>query len=83
MDLSDRSGRRPSVQPTQESNEGEDKTPARPMGRTLYVMPSFDRGERTEKSFTGNLDKMGFILRMVGEMRERCEVRWGRLSVAQ
>lgn len=46
------------------------------MGRILYVISSFDRGQRLGKEFTDKLDKMDFILMMLDEMREACEVSW-------
>eukprot|EP00903_Cladosiphon_okamuranus_P021243 g19515.t2 len=43
-------------------------------GRILYVISSFDRGERLGKMFTEKSDKLDFILMMMDEMREACEV---------
>eukprot|EP00752_Nemacystus_decipiens_P002171 g2067.t1 len=42
-------------------------------GRILYVISSFDRGERLGPAFRGH-DKLDFILMMMDEMREACEV---------
>lgn len=50
--------------------EGEDI----PGGRILYVVSSFDRGQRLAPKFRGH-DKLDFILMMMDEMREACEVR--------
>ena len=44
------------------------------MGRILYVISSFDRGERLGKKFRQQSDKMDFVLMMLDEMREACEV---------
>lgn len=50
-----------------------------PMGRILYVISSFDRGQRLGKQFTNKLDKLDFVLLMLDEMREACEVSaWER-----
>ena len=43
-------------------------------GRILFVVSTFDRGEST-RAFKGR-DKFDFILMMMDEMREACEVRW-------
>lgn len=50
-----------------------------PMGRILYVISSFDRGQRLGKKFANKLDKLDFVLMMLDEMREACEVSaWER-----
>lgn len=41
-------------------------------GRILYVISSFDRGQRLGPFF--DVDKLDFILMMMDEMREACEV---------
>ena len=52
-----------------------------PMGRILYVISSFDRGQRLGKKFANKLDKLDFVLMMLDEMREACEVSaWERMS---
>eukprot|EP00752_Nemacystus_decipiens_P002193 g2087.t1 len=43
-------------------------------GRILYVISSFDRGQRLGKKYADKLDKMDFVLMMLDEMREACEV---------
>eukprot|EP00752_Nemacystus_decipiens_P009859 g8796.t1 len=47
---------------------------APPTGRILYVISSFDRGERLGKRFRNKTDKLNFVLMMLDEMREACEV---------
>lgn len=47
---------------------------ATPLGRILYVISSFDRGQRLGKAFTQLNDKLDYILMMMDEMREACEV---------
>ncbi|CAM9961614.1 unnamed protein product, partial [Hapterophycus canaliculatus] len=41
-------------------------------GRILYVISSFDRGQRLGPAF--EVDKLDFVLMMMDEMREACEV---------
>lgn len=50
-------------------------------GRILYVISSFDRGQRLGPFF--KVDKLDFILMMMDEMREACEVsrtRWAMFN---
>lgn len=60
----------------QEGEEEEGESPTRPTGygRILYVITSFDRGRRLGREFKG-VDKLDYVLMMMDEMREACEVR--------
>lgn len=54
-------------------------------GRILFVITSFDRGQRLERDFT-KVDKLDYILMMMDEMREACQVGarrgfWSNCSV--
>lgn len=44
-------------------------------GRILYVISSYDRGKRLGLGYNGKVDKLDYILMMMDEMREACEVR--------
>lgn len=46
----------------------------KPRGRILYVITSFDRGARLGRGYS-SVDKMDYVLMMLDEMREACEVR--------
>lgn len=41
------------------------------------VVTSFDRGKRLGAGFRGSVDKLDFILMMMDEIREACEVCFG------
>lgn len=57
---------------TKGGGDADDNTRGDDAGRILFVMTSFDRGRRLGPSF--KKDKLDFILLMMDEMREACEV---------
>lgn len=57
-----------------QGTEKSDKAKGGSKGRILLVVSSIDRGQRLGRKFR-NLDKMNYVLMMMDEMREACEVR--------
>lgn len=47
---------------------------SKPQGRILFVITSFDRGARLGAGYR-DVDKLDYVLMMLDEMREACEVR--------